>query len=105
MLDRLLTRLRRAPHAPPTGLHTCVVCDSDFVNPVDWEAVGPAHWWIRLRCGACETFREVTVENDVAARFEVELDERARLVAREVDRVVAADVEMMIAVLRRGPGR
>ena len=33
-----------------------------------------------LRCGECETFREVTVPNVVAERFDVELDRRAGLV-------------------------
>ncbi len=52
------------------------MCGADFVNPVDWEPVGDTHWWMLLRCGACDTWREATVTNDVAARYDLELDRR-----------------------------
>ena len=39
------------------------MCAADFVNPVDWEPVGDTQWWMLLRCGACDTWREVTVPN------------------------------------------
>ena len=45
-----------------------------------------------LRCGECETFREVTVTNAVAERFDVELDRRAGLVSRAAQ---ALDLERM----------
>ena len=82
------------------------MCAEDFVNPVDWEAVGDTHWWMLLRCGACDTWREVTVTNEIAARFDLELDRRMDIVARALERLdrsrMVAEVETMIQALRHG---
>ena len=91
---------------PDVQLEHCAVCHADFVNPVDWEPVGADHWWMLLRCGACDTWRELTTSNEVAQRFDSELDRRMDIVARTVQRLdshrMAADVETMIQALRRG---
>jgi hypothetical protein len=82
------------------------MCGDDFVNPVDWEPEGDSHWWMLLRCGACDTWREATVSNEVAARFDAELDRRLDILHRAWDRIdrgrMAAEVETMIQALRRG---
>jgi hypothetical protein len=73
----LARRTRRAPHEQPEGrLELCGMCGRDFVNPVDWGPVGSGHWRLLLRCGECETWREVTVTNAVAQRYDVELQRR-----------------------------
>ena len=108
MLPRALNRLWTRNEAPDLDvqLETCAMCSADFVNPVDWEPVGETQWWMRLRCGACDTWREVTVLNAVAARFDLELDRRLDVLTRAADRLertrMAADVETMIQALRRG---
>jgi hypothetical protein len=80
------------------------MCGRDFVNPVDWEPVGSEHWWILLRCGECETWREVTVTNAVARRYDVELDRRAGVVAASWQRLdrerMIVEVEAMTTALR-----
>jgi flavoprotein len=107
MFDRAINRLRgkRIQH-DPEHLEKCAMCAGDFVNPVDWEPVGETHWWMLLRCGACDTWREVTVTNDIAARFDLELDRRMDVVARALERLdrtrMAAEVETMILALRHG---
>jgi hypothetical protein len=59
-----------------------------------------------LRCGECETWREVTVTNAIAQRFDVELDRRLDVIARtwnKIDRQrMAAEMETIIGALRRG---
>ena len=101
----LRSRKPRRPD-PDVQLEHCAVCHADFVNPVDWEPVGEDHWWMLLRCGACDTWREVTTTNEIAARFDLELDRRLDIVARALHRLdshrMAADVETMIQALRRG---
>jgi hypothetical protein len=107
MLGRALNRLRR-PDRPDLAVHleTCGMCLRDFVNPVDWEPVGQTHWWMLLRCGACDTWRETTVTNEIASRYDLELDRRMEVIARALERIdmrrMAADVETMIQALRRG---
>jgi hypothetical protein len=107
MLGRALNRLRR-PDRPDLAVHleTCGMCLRDFVNPVDWEPVGDTHWWMLLRCGACDTWRETTVTNEIASRYDLELDRRMEVIVRALERIdmrrMAADVETMIQALRRG---
>jgi hypothetical protein len=90
----------------PVGLETCPLCERDFVNPVAWEPADERHWWMLLRCGECDAWREVTVSDAEAQRFDVELDRRADMLARAAARLdsqrMAADVEAMIAALRHG---
>ena len=100
-------RLRKRDRPDPDlHLERCAMCHADFVNPVDWEPVGDTHWWMLLRCGACDTWREVTTTNEVAARFDLELDRRLDIVARALHRLdsrrMAAEVETMILALRHG---
>ncbi len=94
------------PAPGPDDLVRCRLCGRDFVNPVDWEPVGEDAWWMLLRCGECHTWREVTVLNAVAERFDAELDRRADVVARALHRLdrerMVAQVEAMIVALRRG---
>jgi hypothetical protein len=107
MFGRALNRLRRTD-LPDLEIHleTCGLCGDDYVNPVDWEPVGETHWWMRLRCGACDTWREVTVTNEIASRYDLELDRRMEVLVRALERMdtrrMAADVETMIQALRRG---
>ncbi len=107
MLGRALNRLRRTDR-PDLAVHleTCAMCLRDFVNPVDWEPVGDTHWWMLLRCGACDTWRETTVTNEIASRYDLELDRRMEVIVRTLEwidtRRMAADVETMIQALQRG---
>jgi hypothetical protein len=108
MFNRALNRLRSTPERldPEVHLENCAMCGRDFVNPVDWEPVGDTHWWMLMRCGACDTWREATVTNAVAARFDLELDRRMDILERAWARIdtaaMAVEVETMIQALRRG---
>lgn len=88
------------------ALEYCAFCGRDFVNPVDWEAVTSESWWMLLRCGACDTFREVTVVDAVAQRFDCELDRRMNVLQRELRKLereqMRAQAEAWIGALRRG---
>jgi len=107
MFGRTRNRLRRSD-LPDLEVHleTCGMCGADFVNPVDWEPVGETHWWMLLRCGACDTWREATVTNEIASRYDLELDRRMEILVVALERIdsrrMAADVETMIQALRRG---
>jgi hypothetical protein len=107
MFARALNRLRRQQRPDPeVQLETCALCGDDYVNPVDWEPVGDTHWWMLLRCGACDTWRETTVTNAIAARYDFELDRRLDVLTRALERIdrsrMAAEVDTMIEALRRG---
>jgi flavoprotein len=104
-LSRALSVGRRRPDVD-RDLEHCAFCTKDFVNPVDWEPVTPEAWWMLLRCGECHTFREVTVTNAVAERFDLELDRRADMLQRALAKLdrerMLAQAEAMIGALRQG---
>ena len=91
---------------PFVDLETCLVCRKDFVNPVDWEPLDGGRWWMLLRCGECDTWRQVTVSDAVAARYDAELDRRIEALeetSRKLERqAMAGDVEKLVVALRRG---
>jgi hypothetical protein len=93
-----------APTADPR-LGVCIACRRDFVDPIEWDAVGDDRWWMLLRCGECGVTREVTVADADAQRFDIELDDRASLIASAADRLdldrMAAEAATLIAALER----
>lgn len=95
---------RRTPR-PGSGLQQCAVCRSDFVIPVVAEAVDDDSWHLLLRCGECETYRDLVVANAVAERYERDWKDGVAEVAAACARVeqerMAADVEVLITALRR----
>jgi hypothetical protein len=98
--------LKRAQPPTEDDLHCCIACGKDYVNPVEWEPVTPEAWWIQLRCGECHMWREVTVTNQVAEQFDLELDRRADLIHRALAKLdrerMVQQVETMIGALRHG---
>jgi hypothetical protein len=101
-------RSRRAeqPQDAELRLELCGLCGRDFVNPVGWEPVGPERWRILLRCGECGTWRDVTVTNAVARRYDVELNRCAVRLAAVLGRMdrerMLGQVEAMTIALELG---
>jgi hypothetical protein len=83
------------------GLHGCPVCGQSFVCPVAWETDGDEHWLIVLRCGACDTWRDVRATNAHAAAFDLMLDRQCDEIRRELLRIdraqMQAELEYLIA--------
>lgn len=42
----------------PRRLALCPLCGSDYVVPLDGTE-GDEHWWVLLRCGACQVVRDL----------------------------------------------
>jgi hypothetical protein len=100
------SRLAAHPPDPHVDLETCLVCRRDFVNPVDWEPLDGGRWWMLLRCGECDTWRDVTVPDAVAERYDAELDRRLDLLDDALHRLdrqrMMGEVEVMVDAIRRG---
>lgn len=78
--------LRKRPRRADT-LRRCPECGGRLPCPMSWEPAGDEHWWIRLRCGDCGAWYEVTVSNERARRFDAELDADMREIARALDQL------------------
>ena len=84
---------RRAKRAPPTRfpstLLECPRCRSRLVCPMDWGSVDDDSWWIVTRCGECELWAEVVVNNAHAASYDLELDRQQAVIRRAAQRLDA----------------
>ena len=103
-LSKLWTSLRRL--AGPASPHSerlvdCPSCGADLMNPVSWHDVDESTWWMRLRCGACGSVREVEASNEEAQRLDADLDRGLTTIAAAVsklDRVEMAAVSNAFSV-------
>jgi transcription elongation factor Elf1 len=96
-------RRRPAQHTAER-LTDCPLCAADCVNPTAWEQNDDGSWWMRLRCGACGTMRELTVPDDEAQRYDRQLDRGMNAIAAVVRRLdrehMAREVETLAEALR-----
>jgi hypothetical protein len=59
---------------------------ADLVNPVRWSPLDEATRWIRLRCGAYGTVREVEATNAEATSLEADVERGLAQIAAAVAR-------------------
>jgi hypothetical protein len=107
-MTRFRSWLRRdAQHDPgarASRLEHCRNCRANFVYPVTWTESGPTDWWLLLRCGGCDSWRDVVATNDEVAVFDRILDagmESIRAAAERLDReLMSAEAEVLAKALR-----
>jgi len=56
---------------------------------MDWGSVDDDSWWIVTRCGECELWAEVVVNNAHAASYDLELDRQQAVIRRAAQRLDA----------------
>ena len=97
---------RRRQPQPGFGLHQCPLCHDDSVVPVEAEALDHGQWDLRLRCGQCGTYRDVVVSDEVATRYDLDLQpgmaEIAAALERQDHERMTAEAEVFIAALQHG---
>ena len=79
------------------------MCHGDYVVPVWWDEAGDEYWHLLLRCGECDTYCDITVGNEVARLYELDLQRGMDEIAAAVDRTdrerMAAEMDVLIAAL------
>lgn len=78
------------------GLHVCPSCDSDLVQPAEFEEAGPRHWELSLRCPECEWVGGGIFEQELVDRFEEQLDDGTEVLVRDLKRLMRANMEDQI---------
>ena len=95
---------RRRSAETAVCLEVCQACGEQFVYPDSWAESGPADWWLLLRCGGCDTWREVVASNHAAAEFDRLLEEQLDVISDAADRLgresFAAEADTFGAALR-----
>lgn len=93
------------PRSEDAGVHSCPVCGSKLVYPVEWERCGASVWTLELRCPECETRREVTLNRASIEQLHREAYRGTQAIAREAQRQSRRnfedEVERIIAALER----
>ena len=86
-------------------MHQCLICHADLVVPVRWDEADDDHWEVLLRCPECETYREVVVTNDLAKRYELDLERGMAEIASTLKRwerwEMIALLDTFVAALER----
>jgi hypothetical protein len=77
---------------PAGDLHLCLDCDSDLVQPTEWEESGPQNWMVTLSCPSCGTTRNGVFGQETVERFDEELDRGADALARDYRLLVRANM-------------
>jgi hypothetical protein len=86
--------------------HLCPACDCSLVYPVAWLAAPPERWSVDLRCPNCERRETVVLGQDVADRFDEELEHGAETLMTDLKRLTSANmadhVDRFVAALGAG---
>ncbi|MBA3420430.1 MAG: hypothetical protein H0U12_00780 [Thermoleophilaceae bacterium] len=86
--------------------HLCPACDCSLVYPLAWMAVPPERWSVDLRCPNCERRETVVFDQDVADRFDEELESGAETLMTDLKRLTLANmadhVDRFVAALGAG---
>lgn len=70
------------------GLHRCLNCSSELVQPVEWEPTGPRTWSVLLRCPECEVHRLGLFDQALLDEYDVELERGSQQLRRAYLEVV-----------------
>ena len=77
---------------PHQGLHVCLECSSDLVQPVEWGESGPESWGALLHCPNCNVYRDGIFSQQTAEAFDEELDRGAAALVRDYKRLMRANM-------------
>src|SRR5262245_34947349 len=91
--DEVAPGRRTASEETREGLHICGSCGSELVYPVGWDESGATHWEVTLRCPNCEWIGTGVFEQDLVERFDEELDRGTEALARDLRRMMHANME------------
>ena len=93
--------------APASGaereLHVCPACCSTLVYPTEWQERGAEHWRLSLRCPSCEGRESGVFSQEIANRFDEELERGTEVMVRDLRRLtranMAEEIERLAAAL------
>ncbi len=74
------------------GLHSCRDCNSQLVQPIEWQPAAEDRWQMTLRCPNCDwECRGVYSDEEVAA-LEEQLEEGVDEILRDLQRLTSANM-------------
>jgi hypothetical protein len=86
--------------------HLCPDCGCSLVYPIAWVAAPSERWSVDLRCPNCQRKGTVLLAQDVADRFDEELERGEEAMMTDLERLalvnMADDVDRFVAALGAG---
>lgn len=86
--------------------HVCPECNCSLVYPVAWGAAPSGRWSVDLRCPNCELEGTAHLDQDVADRFDEELERAEEAMTTDLERLARANmadhVDRFVAALDAG---
>ncbi|MDP8943038.1 MAG: hypothetical protein M3N16_02800 [Actinomycetota bacterium] len=80
------------PASESRELHICLECDSPLVYPTSWHEADAEHWHVTLRCPSCECCESGTFSQQVADRFDEQLERGTEAMIRDLKRLTRANM-------------
>ncbi len=100
------TRVKeRAPEAD-RDLCICEACNSELVEPTQWESAGAERWRVVLFCPNCERTSEGVFSQECVDRFDERLDDGTAAMVADLKRLersnLADEIERFVGALNSG---
>lgn len=87
-------------------LHVCGTCDSQLVQPVEWQPVGRTHWQVTLECPNCHWSGTGVFDQHTVDHYDAELDRGSQAMHSALDHLteanMLAEIERFAAALAAG---
>jgi hypothetical protein len=74
------------------GLHECPSCDSQLVQPVDWDATDDERWELTLHCPNCDWSCRGMYGKEHLAQLEEQLDLGMDAIVADLQRLTTANM-------------
>ena len=80
------------PQPAPQGLHVCVACASELVQPIAWAEASDNRWELTLECPNCGRSHEGVYDRDQVDRLEEQLDDGLADMLADLQRLTHANM-------------
>ena len=75
------------------AIHVCGGCQSQLVQPIDWDRVSPSCWRIELRCPECDWHGTGAFTEEEVAAYDEELERGTDQILSDLSTLAAANFE------------
>jgi hypothetical protein len=87
-----VVRFYDSDDAASQGLHVCMNCESELVQPVDWAETPEEQWELTLECPNCFATRQGVFEETLVHELEDRLDEGLTQMLADLMRLAQANM-------------
>jgi hypothetical protein len=88
-----VVRFDGRPETPTRdGLHVCQDCESELVQPVEWQATTDDHWELTLFCPNCDWSCRGVYSHAQLEGLEEQLDLGVEAIVRDLQRLASANM-------------